>query len=104
MADVITLNEINSIDVIEDNNCIIYATEQNNSLYDISKGSPIDKLDFKIGENDISRFHCGNHKLNVALRQAFELHDEFREILKQLNKSNSGYGYEHPNPYPKYRL
>ena len=88
MADVITLNDNNLIELEEDNS-IIYTTEQNNSQYDISKGSPIEKLELKIGENDISRFHCGNHKLNVALRQAFELHVEFREILEQLNKSNS---------------
>ena len=86
MADVITLNDNNSIEHEEDNS-IIYTTEQNNSQYDISNG--IEELELKIGENDISRFHCGNHKLNVALRQAFELHVEFREILEQLNKSNS---------------
>jgi len=86
MADVITLNDNNSKELEEDNS-IIYTTEQNNSQYDISNG--IEELELKIGENDISRFHCGNHKLNVALRQAFELHVEFREILEQLNKSNS---------------
>jgi hypothetical protein len=88
MADIITLNNNNSKELEEDNS-IIYTAEQNNSQYDISKGSPIEKLKLKIGENDISRFHCGNHKLNVAFRLAFELHVEFREILKQLNKSNS---------------
>lgn len=86
MADVITLNDNNSKELEEDNS-IIYTTEQNNSQYDISNG--IEELELKIGENDISRFHCSNHKLNVALRLAFELHVKFREILKQLNKSNS---------------
>ena len=59
------------------------------SQYDLHKGAPLEKLDLKIGETDVKRFHCGNHKLNVALRQAFELHEEFRDILKRLNKSNS---------------
>jgi hypothetical protein len=59
------------------------------SQYDLRRGAPLDKLDLKIGETDVKKFNCGNHKLNIALRQAFELHEEFRDILKKINKCNS---------------
>ncbi len=57
--------------------------------YDLTKGSPLDKLDIVIEGNQIIRFSCCNHKLNLALRLAFQLHSEFLNILFVLNKSNT---------------
>ena len=60
-----------------------------NSQYDLGPGTPIEKLELTVGNNSIPRVSCAAHKLNVAVRQAFSLHNEFSLILSQLNKFNS---------------
>jgi hypothetical protein len=42
---------------------------------------PYEKLEIEIENNKIMRFSCAAHKLNLALRHAFELHSEFSVIL-----------------------
>jgi hypothetical protein len=56
---------------------------------DSRKVSSLENLNIEIGGNQIIRYSCGNHKLNLALRHAISLHPEFLEILFNLNKSNS---------------
>lgn len=60
-----------------------------NLQYDFEKGAPIENKELRIIENKITRYSCAAHKLNIALRHAFELHDEFSNILVTLNKFNS---------------
>ena len=57
--------------------------------YNLNRGSKLDTLYIEIVGNKISRFSCGNHKLNLALRHAIQLHDGLSTILFNLNKSNS---------------
>jgi len=62
---------------------------QPNNMY-VNSTAPFEKLEIKIDNNSIMRFSCAAHKLNLALRHAFELDDEFSSILTQLNKYCSG--------------
>ena len=57
--------------------------------YNLNKGSPIENLIIEIGGNKIARYSCGNHKLNLALRHAIQLHEGLSTILYNLNKSNT---------------
>ena len=57
--------------------------------YDLSKGTPISTLNIQIDRNEIKRFSCGNHKLNLAIRHAIQAHEEVALMLFNLNKSNS---------------
>ena len=52
----------------------------------LTETAPFEKLDIIIENNQLLRFSCGAHKLNLGLRHAFELHDEFSSILFELNK------------------
>lgn len=75
----------------ENQNC--QAKEINYSFdslhYKLNNSSPLESLDIEIGGNKIGRFSCGNHKLNLAVRHAIQLHKELSTILFNLNKSNS---------------
>jgi len=61
--------------------------EINNSS--IFKSNQIDELNLQIGGNEIIRFSCACHKLNVSIRHAINLHDDFQLLLATLNKSSS---------------
>jgi hypothetical protein len=55
----------------------------------IYKSNQIDELNLQIGGNEIIRFSCACHKLNVSIRRAINLHDDFKLLLATLNKSSS---------------
>ena len=57
--------------------------------YDLSKGATLETLNIEIGANQITRYSCGNHKLNLAVRHAIQLHEELTSILFNINKCNS---------------
>lgn len=57
--------------------------------YDLSKGQPVKDLRINLGTNDLPRFSCGNHKLNLAVRDAISKHPEIKDIIFELEKSNS---------------
>jgi hypothetical protein len=48
--------------------------------YNLNKGSPIEKLTIEIGGNKIARYSCGNHKLNLALRQLFNYMKAYQQF------------------------
>lgn len=62
---------------------------QPNNMYVIAM-APFEKLKIKIENNSLMRLSCAAHKLNLALRHAFELDEEFSSILTQLNRYCSG--------------
>lgn len=72
--------------VPEQDEVIEFDLSQYNNLYDTSRGSPIESLNIKLDGNEIKRFHCAAHKLNLALRHAFDLHYEFTENIQILSK------------------
>ena len=80
---------IKSNSTSEENEEINFDEFNYSTQYDLTKGSPFEKLDIVIDGNQITRFSCCNHKLNLALRHAFQLHSEFLNILCLLNKSNA---------------
>lgn len=57
-----------------------------NSHYKIA---PIEKFEINFGSDDLPRFSCANHKLNIAVRGAISIHRELTQILKDLNKTNA---------------
>ena len=42
-----------------------------------------------MGSDEIPRFSCANHKLNLSVCGAISIHEEFTETLKSLKKFNS---------------
>jgi hypothetical protein len=57
--------------------------------YDSSIGALISFVHYQIDGNEIKRFSCGNHKLNLAIRHAIQAHEKVALMLFNLNKSNS---------------
>ena len=53
------------------------------------KRTPIKNLGLTMGSDEIPRFCCANHKLNLSVRGAISIHEHLNETLKALNKSNS---------------
>ena len=47
----------------------------NDEVNHLSKGTPISTLNIQIDGNEIKRFSCGNHKLNLAIRHAIQAHE-----------------------------
>ncbi len=70
----------------EENDDLIELEINDSSLY---KSNQIDELNLQIGGNEIIRFSCACHKLNVSIRHAINLHDDFKLLLATLNKSSS---------------
>ncbi|CAF0713084.1 unnamed protein product [Brachionus calyciflorus] len=58
-------------------------------FYDLNKGQPINNLTLKIGSNELPRFSCSCHKLNLAVRHAMESHITICNIIRRINNSNS---------------
>ncbi|RNA41797.1 hypothetical protein BpHYR1_051765 [Brachionus plicatilis] len=56
--------------------------------YAEDKGEPFMDFNIEIGDNVIPRYSCACHKLNIAVRHAFSIH-ELSKLLKELNTSNS---------------
>ncbi len=94
-------NEIDSI--IKDVNLLEYGTKVtlideernlNETRIDFNFDShyqkmPFENLQINFGSDDLPRFNCANHKLNIAVRGAISIHHEFTNILKSLNKTNA---------------
>ena len=64
---------------------IEFDLSQMHTLYDETKGQPIENLNIELENNPIKRFSCAAHKLNLALRHAFELHHEFNSLIDELS-------------------
>jgi hypothetical protein len=58
-------------------------------FYDFSKGQPIKNLELTIGSNDVPRFSCANHKLNLAVRHSLESHRIICQIILRITRQNS---------------
>ena len=43
------------------------------------------ELTIKLGNNEIPRFSCANHKCNIAVRRAIKQHNDLTAILKKLS-------------------
>lgn len=56
------------------------------TLYDQSRGTPIESLNIELENNSIKRFSCAAHKLNLTLRHAFDLHYEFTNMIETISK------------------
>jgi hypothetical protein len=63
-----------------------YDTPQH--VYLANESFPKETLDLNIGGKQVAIFSSGCQKLNVAVRHAFDLHKDFKELIT-LNKSNS---------------
>lgn len=59
------------------------------NYYDLNRGQPIKTLSIKIGSNELPRFQCANHKLNLAIRRAIDLNDGIKEVIRLVNASNA---------------
>ncbi len=77
----ITQNSQTGSDIVEENLAF--------DDYDRNKGTPIENLNINLGSDDIPRFSCGCHKLNLAIRKAIKAHKPLVNILSKLNKANA---------------
>lgn len=91
-------NVVNGLEFAQKINLNSNDTENNETLlceindeafYDLTKGTPLESFTIKLGSDELPRFSCANHKLNLAVRHAIENHNELVNILQVLNKSNS---------------
>ena len=62
-------------------------TEQ--ELFDQNLGKPISTLNINLGTDDLPRYQCADHKLDIAVKTAIKMHPEFTKIVQTLNKSNN---------------
>ena len=46
-------------------------------------------MNINLGSDDLPRFQCANHKLNLVIRYAISKSPEINRILSELNKCNS---------------
>jgi hypothetical protein len=53
------------------------------------QNNPIENLKINLGSDDIPRYQCANHKLDIVIRKAIQNHSEILAIVKKLNKSNA---------------
>ena len=60
-----------------------------NQYYDLNKGKPLKNLSIKLGSDELPRFSCANHKLNLAVRHAISMHPQFTEIIETLKSTIS---------------
>ncbi len=45
-------------------------------------------LKINLGSDDLPRYQCGNHKLDIVGRKAVKSHPQLLNITKKINKSN----------------
>lgn len=57
--------------------------------YDFTLGQLINILNIELGSSKIPRYSCGNHKLNIAVRNAIKGFKILLEHLRSLNQANS---------------
>ena len=91
-------NEINSI--IKDANSIIFPNNLNftepegikdlnfDGNYIEESVSYMKELSLEIGSNQVPRFNCACHKLNLAIRLATRNHQELSDLLKSITQSS----------------
>lgn len=58
-------------------------------LFDQNLGKPISKLNINLGTDDLPRYQCADHKLDIAVKTAIKMHPELTKIIQILNKSNN---------------
>jgi hypothetical protein len=55
--------------------------------YDVNETfQPIHNLEINLGSDDLPRFSCVNHKLNLVVRSAIARHPSVKEKFKEINK------------------
>ena len=85
--ELIFVNKIERIDQadydanINDIQTLVANNITSSNFYNQSSNRSLENLDLRIGGNQVSRFSCSEHKLNVALRHAFDLHQDFKSLL-----------------------
>ena len=77
------LNDSNSEDETSD---IEFNFEEE---YDLENNQIIKELNIKLGSDEIPRYQCANHKLDLVARKAIKFHRRLTEITRKLNKSNA---------------
>lgn len=73
----------------KDNNELEIDYGNDESLYDLRRGQPLDIVEIQIGATNIPRHSCANHKLNLSVRHSIARHAELCTIIKTLNSSNT---------------
>ena len=58
-------------------------------LFDQNLGKSISKLNINLGTDDLPRYQCADHKLDIAVKTAIKMHPELTKIIQILNKSNN---------------
>jgi hypothetical protein len=52
------------------------------------QNKPMLNLKINLGSDDLPRYQCGNHKLDIVGRKAVKSHPQLLNITKKINKSN----------------
>ena len=79
-------NRNNLDDILLDQN------ELNNLIteepYNPQLGKPIKDLNIKLGSDQIPRYQCANHKLDLSNKKSISMHKELTNMMVIINKSN----------------
>ena len=71
-------DDLNQNDIGDDDN--------SDDDYDLSRGERVRNLIINLGTNDLPRFSCANHKLNIGIKKAIKNHSHIKRVLRKLNK------------------
>ena len=62
------------------------ADQNSDDDYDLNRGERVRDLIINLGTNDLPRFSCANHKLNIGIKKAIKNHHHIKRVLRKLNK------------------
>ena len=81
----------NNLDEANDENdpIDVNAFEQDQEFYDPTFGKSVTNLIINLGTDELPRFQCADHKLDIVVKKAIKMHSELSSSLQKLNKSNA---------------
>lgn len=61
---------------------------EENVLNENDEYNPTLKLNIKLGTDELARYQCADHKLDLVVKKAIKMHTELTNIIFKINKSN----------------